>query len=170
MIVFKAEILKFGQMGEKTGWTYIEIPPEVSAELSPGNKKSFRIKGTIDLYTIKQTALIPMGEGNFILPINATMRKAIKKEKGTIIKLAIELDLAPLQMSEELMECLHEEPEAKEFFESLPPSHQHYYSKWIESARTVETKTKRMAMALNAFAKKQGYAEMMRANKASKLQ
>jgi len=34
----------------------------------PNNKKSFKVKGTLDSHTIKQTALIPMGDGSFILP------------------------------------------------------------------------------------------------------
>jgi hypothetical protein len=44
-------------------------------------------------------------------------------------------------------------------------SHQVYFSKWIESAKTNATKTKRIVMALTAFSKKQGYPEMIRENK-----
>jgi uncharacterized protein YdeI (YjbR/CyaY-like superfamily) len=47
----------------------------------------------------------------------------------------------------------------------LPPSHQSYYSKWIESAKTSVTKAKRIIASINGFSKKQGYSEMMRAYK-----
>ena len=51
------------------------------------------------------------------------------------------------------------------FFKTLPGSHQRYFSKWIEDAKTMQTKTKRIVMALTAFSKKQGFPEMMRENK-----
>jgi hypothetical protein len=168
MITFETEILKFGQMGEKTGWSYIEIPEAIAEQLSAGNKKSFRVKGAIDNLKIKQVALLPMGDGNFIMPLNAFMRKGIRKNKGAIVKVSLLADHSPLKICDELLQCLQEEPDAKTFFESLPPSHQHYYSKWIESAKTDATKTKRIAQALNAFVKHQSYSEMMRANKANK--
>lgn len=168
MVIFETEILKFGQMGEKAGWTYIVISETITEQLSPGNKRPFRVKGTIDNLKLKQVALLPMGDGNFIMPLNASMRKSIRKNEGAIVKASLLQDPSPLKISEELLECLLEEPGAKAFFESLPPSHQHYYSKWIESAKTETTKTKRIAQALNAFVKHQSYSEMMRAIKASK--
>ena len=57
MISFSAEILKFGKMGDKTGWTYIEIKQEQAQILFPNNKKSFRFKGTLDEYKIKSVAV-----------------------------------------------------------------------------------------------------------------
>ena len=85
MITFTATIEKFDKKGEKTGWQYIEISRAQAKKLKD-SKVSFRIKGMIDSFKLKQTALIPMGEGKFILPINATMRKAIGKHHGEKIK------------------------------------------------------------------------------------
>nr|MBP8244154.1 YdeI/OmpD-associated family protein [Chitinophagaceae bacterium] len=51
---------------------------------------------------------------------------------------------------------------AKAFFESLTGSHQRYFSKWIDSAKTEPTRVKRITMAVNALAKKWGYGEMIR--------
>ena len=45
MIHFNAVIKKFNEQGEKTGWTYIEIPEEIASKIKPGYKKSFRVKG-----------------------------------------------------------------------------------------------------------------------------
>ena len=39
MISFKAVIERFGDMGEKTGWYYIEINSKIAGKLLPGNKK-----------------------------------------------------------------------------------------------------------------------------------
>ena len=43
-IIFTAMLKKFSSQGEKTGWTYIEIPKKVTEQLQPGNKKSFQGK------------------------------------------------------------------------------------------------------------------------------
>src|SRR5947208_3349524 len=75
MVEYTMVILKFDEQGEKTGWTYIEVPADIAQQLKPGNKKSFRVKGKLDNYAIKKVALLPMGEGNFIMPFNAGMRK-----------------------------------------------------------------------------------------------
>ncbi|HXU28184.1 MAG TPA: YdeI/OmpD-associated family protein [Bacteroidia bacterium] len=170
MIKFTATLQKFKEQGEKTGWTYIDFPSEIAQKVKPNYKKSFRIKGTIDNYAFKGLSILPMGEGDFILPINATIRKNIKKFlKGEKIVLQIEEDKAPVEISADLMACLEDETKAKTFFLKLPKSHQNYYSKWIESAKTDATKAKRIALAINGFNKHMNYPEMMRANKEGKL-
>jgi hypothetical protein len=167
MIQFTATIFKFKEKGEKTGWTYIEILAAQAEALNPGNKKSFRVKGSIDNYEFKQLALIPMGGGIFILPLNATIRKNIGKKMGHTVKVSLQTDTQPLVLNHELVDCLQDEPEAWAYFSNLPKSHQQYYSKWIESAKTIETKSKRIILTVNAALNKMSYAEMIRAQKAN---
>jgi hypothetical protein len=164
MLHFNATIQRFDKKGEKTGWHFIEISAAKAKKLKD-SKVSFRVKGTIDALTIQKTALIPMGNGDFILPLNATLRKAIGKKHGDKITLNLELDERKLILSPDLISCLKEDPAALQFFKSLPPSHQQYYSKWIESAKTAATKAKRIVISMEGFGKKQGYGEMMRAYK-----
>ena len=52
MLTFTALLRRFAQKGEKTGWTYIEIPTDVTEILKPGQKTSFRVSGTLDDYYI----------------------------------------------------------------------------------------------------------------------
>jgi hypothetical protein len=171
MLKFTATIQRFDKKGEKTGWQYIEISAAQAKRLKdskvsvPSGRQAFRVKGSIDSLTIQKTALLPMGDGHFILPMNSTIRKAIGKKHGDKVTVTFELDERKLMISPDLIVCLKEDPEAMKFFKSLPPSHQGYYSKWIESAKTAQTKTKRIVMAINGFSKKQGYGEMMRENK-----
>jgi hypothetical protein len=82
MVKFTTIILKFDKKGDKTGWTYIVIPANIALKLKPGNKKSFRVKGKLDSFLIAKTALLPMGKGEFILPLNTTIRKGIGKQAG----------------------------------------------------------------------------------------
>lgn len=165
MIQFTATLLKFAKQGEKTGWTYIEIPAKIAHQLKPGNKKSFRVKGKLDNYPIQKVALLPMGEGNFIMAINSTMRKSIGKRQGHTLQVQLVEDKSPLLLNAELLECLADEPSAEKFFEQLAKSHQHYFSKWIESAKTEPTKTKRIAQTVTALARHQNFGEMIRSLK-----
>lgn len=169
-IQFKAEIKKFGQMGEKTGWTYIEVPATLATGLMPSNKKSFRVKGKIDALVISGVALIPMGEGDFILPLNLSIRKEIRKQKGQTVNVKLQLDTEPYQLNKELVACLEDEQEAKELFYSYPVSHQNYYSKWIESAKTEETKIKRITQTVIGLSKGMNYPEMIRYFKTNKME
>ena len=165
MIRFTTTLLKFKEKGEKTGWTYIEIPSKLAEQLNPGVKKSFRIKGKLDAYSFDALALLPMGEGNFILPLKADIRRSLKKNAGAHVQVQMALQPKGYSLDTEFLECLNDEPKALEFFNSLTGSHRNYFSKWIESAKTTETKAKRIVMAVNALVKKRGYPEMIRANK-----
>lgn len=168
MIKFSATLKKFESQGEKTGWTYLEVPANLAAKLKPGTKKSFRVKGLLDDYPIRQISLVPMGEGDYILAVNAAMRKGIGKRQGASVKVQLEEDEVEYQMNADFMACLQEEPQAQAFFNTLPPSHQRYFSKWIDSAKTEETHARRIALSINGLAKKMGYGEMIRAQKAEK--
>ncbi len=155
--------MQFGAQGEKTGWTYILIPAAVAQKINPGIKKSFRVKGKLDDYSFHGIALLPMGEGDFIMALKAEIRKKIKKGKGAKLNVQLDVDRKPLKISAELLECLQDEPNALDFFHSLAKSHQGYFSKWIESAKTEPTRAKRIAIAVSALARKFGFPEMLRA-------
>lgn len=170
MIRFTALIKRFDKQGEKTGWTYIEVPDKAAAQLNPGVKTSFRVKGRLDNFDIEKIALLPMGDGTFIMPLNAAIRKGIKKQKDAKLEAWLELDTEPIVLNADFMDCLRDEPKALQTFEAFAKGHQNYFSKWIESAKTEPTKAKRIAMAVNALAKGWGYPEMIRAAKKEKEQ
>lgn len=165
MVLFTATIHKFDKQGEKTGWTYIEIPADIAQQLVPGNKKSFRVKGKLDNHSIKGVALLPMGGGSFIMPLNSAMRKGIGKRQGAQLQIKLDVDTKPYELNREFMECLADEPKALEFFNTFSRSVQNYYSKWIEGAKTEPTRTKRIALSVTALSRKMHYAEMIRSLK-----
>jgi hypothetical protein len=169
MLQFKAIIKKFDKQGEKTGWSYIEIPEKIASKIKPNYKRSYRVKGSLDNFQVERTSLLPMGDGNFIIPINATIRKALGKRKGAEIIVRLEEDKRPVEINETFLACLDDEPEALDFFNSLPGSHRNYFSKWIESAKAEETKTSRIVRAVTALSRKLGYAEMIRMGKDESL-
>ena len=165
IIKYTTTIHRFEKQGEKTGWTYIEIPADIAEKLKPGNRKEFKVKGKLDNYPITRVSLLPMGGGRFIMSINATIRKGIAKKHGAMLTVQIQEDKSEFVFNRDFMACMEDEPAAKKFFATLPGSHQRYFSKWIDDAKTVETKAKRIAKAINALAKKWKYNEMLRNDK-----
>ncbi|MBO9620659.1 MAG: DUF1905 domain-containing protein [Niabella sp.] len=161
-ISFSATLLQFAEQGEKTGWTYVEVSAELAQELLPRNKKMFQVKGRLDQHAIAGAWLLPMGGGDFILPVNASMRKGIHKRKGAMVAIKLELDTNKYKLNQELMDCLTEEPEALLFFKSLPPSRQNYFSKWVDAAKTDETKATRIARCIYGLQRKWDYGQMIR--------
>ncbi len=162
MINFSTCILKFDTKGEKTGWTYIIIPAKIANKLNPGVKKSYRVKGKLDEFAIEKTALVPMGGGDFIMSINAAMRKGMGKRKGATVAVQIEVDKAQILPPAELLECLQDEPEALKYFNTLPQGHRNYFTKWIETAKTEPTKVKRIAMVVKTMVRKMDFGAMLR--------
>ena len=151
LIQFTATIKKFDKQGEKTGWTYIELPADLAQSLKPGNKKSFRVKGKLDQYAIEKVALLPMGNGAFILPLNAAMRKGTGKRQGATLHVQLQEDSQQILPPAELLECLNDEPEALANYHRLAKSHQNYFTRWITEAKTEATRAKRIALTVNAL-------------------
>ncbi len=164
MIRFKTIIKKFNDRGEKTGWTYIEISADLASQLKK-QKKSFAVKGFLDHSPFKQISLLPIGNGVFILALNARLRKTIGKRKGDAIEVKMEIDECPYRFSEDLILCLSDEPASYTFFNSLTYSHQKYFSKWIEAAKTTETRTKRILVSVRALSQRKSFQLMMQENK-----
>jgi hypothetical protein len=164
-VQFTTTLLRFEKQGEKTGWTYIQVPSDIAGKIKPGVKTSYRVKGKLDSFKISGIALLPMGGGSFIIPINADMRKGIGKRYGAMVKVSLEEDKAAFRFNKDFIDCLKDEPAAMDFFETLAGSHQRYFSKWIDQAKTIETKTKRIAQSVSALSKKMGYPEMIRSQK-----
>lgn len=165
MIAFDVTIELFQDKGEKSGWRYITLSTEQVQAILPNAKKIFQVKGMLDKHAIHGASLLPMGDGTFILPINATMRKAIKKSTGANIKVTLEIDDKPYTLHPDLINLLEEEAEAYNFFKSLAPSHQRYFSKWIDAAKTLTTKVNRLAACINALNQQWDYGTMIRAQK-----
>ena len=162
-IEFTTTILQFNEQGEKTGWSFIEIPAHLAQELKPGNKKSFRVKGLLDNFAVSGMALMPMGEGNFIMALKADIRKAIRKNAGAMLNVKLEVhEDFKVEIPADLQECFDFDPDAQTQFMTMPKSHRDYFINWINSAKTNETRAKRIINTVNAMLRKWDYGTMIR--------
>ncbi|MBC6112140.1 YdeI/OmpD-associated family protein [Pedobacter fastidiosus] len=170
MIQFKAEIERFENMGEKTGWSYVFIPAILANQIKSDCKVSFRVKGKIDQVEVLGMAVMPMGEGDFILALKGGLRKKLRKEAGASVELFLEEDKDfKIEMPEDLEMCLSEEQHLMSNFLKQPKSHQNYYINWINQAKTEATRTKRLVMTVTAMDKQQDFGAMIRENKSKEL-
>jgi hypothetical protein len=168
MLQFTTIIKKFAEKGDKTGWTYIDVPEALAQKLKPGNKKAFRVKGRLDQFPFEGISLIPMGGGHFIMPLNAATRKGIRKQQGATLLVQLMVDENEVQPPVELMECLADEPQALLQFNKMPKSHQNYYTRWINEAKTEATKAKRISQTVTALLKGFNFSQALQSIKASK--
>lgn len=146
----------------------MEIPSDIIAKLKLKTKKEFRIKGMMDDVRFERLATYPIGEGNFIIAINADLRKKLGKKEGAMVIVKFELDSSEALQSQELMDCLAEDKEALKQFLSQTKSMQNYFHNYINTAKTSATKAARIVHSINAMHKKQNYGEMIRSLKTAK--
>ncbi|MGQ0827989.1 MAG: DUF1905 domain-containing protein [Bacteroidota bacterium] len=135
----------------KGGWTFARIP-----EILRDKKKPFgfvKVKGSIDGFEIKKYHLMPMGKGLLFLPVKAEIRKKIKKGEGDYVQVILYPDNDPLEIPEEMLLCLQDEPDALRFFNSLSESERKFYIQWVYSAKKEETKINRLAKTIDRLLK-----------------
>jgi hypothetical protein len=162
---FKSIIQKFSSKGEKTGWTYVDIPKDVLAKLKLKDKKAFRIKGVIDDVKFEKLSTYPMGNGEFIIAINSDLKKKLGKKEGAMINIKFELDESKALQSQELLDCLKEDKIAEKTFMAQLLSHQNYFHRYVATAKGGNTRAGRIVNVINAMHKKQNFGEMIRSLK-----
>ena len=131
----------------KGGWTYARIP-----EIPQDKKSPFgfvKVKGHIDGMDIKNCRLMPMGNGMLFLPVKAAIRKQIGKEAGDWVDIVLYADNDPIEVPEELRLCLLEDPAAHDAFQQCTEGEQKAFIDWIFSAKTDQTKVRRIAQTMD---------------------
>ncbi len=139
----------------KGGWTYTRIP-----QIKADKKVPFgwiKVKGTIDGFAISKYHLMPMKNGGLFLPVKAEIRKKINKTEGDSVRVILYPDNEPLEVPDEMLLCLEDEPQALKFFNSLSESEQKYYIQWVYSAKKDETKVNRLAKTIDRLLLKQKF-------------
>jgi len=141
---FRASI----ELAGKTA-TGIEVPAAVVAKL--GSSKKPAVSVTIKGYTYRST-VASMG-GRFMLPVSAEVREAAGVAARDKVDVDVELDTAPREVTvpADLARGLSREPAAKRFFEGLNFSNKQRIVIAIESAKTTETRERRIAKAVSSL-------------------
>jgi hypothetical protein len=132
----------------------VVLDDEQVAVVGEGAKR-FPVVATVNGYTWR-TTVTRMG-GEFLLGLNAEVRRGAGAEAGDTVDLELVLDTAPreVEVPAPLAEALEGDAEARAAFERLSYTHRKEYARWIEEAKRDETRARRVDQAL----------EMLRAGK-----
>ena len=122
--------------------TGIEIPEEVITALGKGKKPP--VKVTLNGYTYRTTVAV-MG-GKFLIPLSAEHRNAAGVQGGDVVEVTIELDTEPrtVTVPDDLAQALSEAG-ATAAFDALAYSVRKEHVRQVESAKTAETRSRRIA-------------------------
>ena len=144
------------------------VPGTIADPIKPGYKQVYRGRGQIDDDVFSGLALMPQGDGDYFLAINGTMRKVLKKGVGDVLALRLEEDKNfKIEIPEDLEICLlDEEDDLMGKFMALAKSHRNYFIKYVTEAKTEPTRTKRIAMTVEAVATGLDFGAMIRLDKA----
>lgn len=169
MVDFEGTILRAETQGAAmVGWAYVDVPRAIANRIKPDYKQVYRVRGELDGQFFKGMALMPKGEGDYFLAINGAMRRALKKGVGDRLTMRLEADTDfIIEMPDDLEVCLlDDEADLLGRFMALAKSHRNYFIKYINDAKTEPTRTKRIAMTVEAMALELDFGAMIRLDKA----
>lgn len=126
----------------------MDVPEAVSRAL--GGRVHVPVAGTVDGYDIRAT-LVPRGGGRHRLFLNGALRKAAGVGEGDSVALALTLDTRSREppVPEDLAGALRKNTGALPAFEALTPAHRRGLLVWINDAKRVETRARRVAQVLD---------------------
>ena len=136
------------QLSGKTA-TGIQVPEEVVEGLDKGKRPAVQV--TLNAYTYRST-VAPMGRV-FMLPVSAEVRERAEVTAGDEVDVTLEFDPAPREINvpPDFAVELEGDAEARRSFESLSYSKKRGLVEPIDQAKTVETRRKRIAKALDTL-------------------
>ena len=139
---------------------YVQVPAEVTKAVLPWSQAG---RVPVELKAgerVIRTSLVPMAGGRQRLYLNGGMRAALGVGVGERVALLLralpqEKVSTPADVGEEL-----ERQNLLSVFESLSPSHRREYLRWIDDARTPETRRRRLASTIEELASRRAKTEL----------
>ena len=134
--------------------TGIEVPTSVVEALGSGKKPKVRV--TVAGYTYR-SSVASMG-GRYLLPVSADVRQESGVAAGDEVEVSLELDTEPrtVEVPADFATALGTDDAARTFFEGLSYSQQRWFVLGIESAKTQETRQRRIDQAVARLASGRG--------------
>lgn len=130
----------------KGGWTFVRLP----LEIFPDGKAfgMLQVSGEVDSYTFEGKHLMPIGDGSLFLPVAKAIRTIIKKEEGDQVHLKLLRDEIPSEATQELIDCLNDDPGKYSLFQKLPKADQTKWVEYIYGTSSLDAKTERILKLL----------------------
>ena len=138
--------------GKEAGVVAAITPPVDVVEFF-GTRARVPIRGTINGFPFR-SSLMPMG-GCHMMPVNKALRDGAGAQPGDIVDVVMERDEEErtVEAPSDLKKVLAKNKSAKGNWEKLPFTHKKEIAVWIEGAKKEETRTRRLAKALQVLEK-----------------
>lgn len=103
---------------------HLVIPANAVKSLTKNNQR--RVICTLNQTVTFQAALMPLGDGNFFVNVNQTIRKKLRLNEGDEVHITLEKDNSEygLPMPAEFQELMDQDTEGAKVFHSLTPGKQ----------------------------------------------
>lgn len=146
---FDAEIKKQDHIDA----AFVEFPYDVEKEF--GVKGQVKVLATFDGCEYRGS-LAKMGHNCHILGMTQKIRATIGKKPGDTVHVMINKDDEPriVEIPEDFKQLLEENPQAREFFNTLSFTNQKGYAEWISDAKKAATRGKRIMDAIDKLTDK----------------
>jgi hypothetical protein len=128
----------------------IVVPDEVVLRFGRGTRVLVSV--TVDGGHIYRSSVASMG-GRFLVSFNAATRAATGRGAGDEVEVRLEVDDAPrtVEVPEALQQALNSDRAAHAAWTGLSPSKQKAHALQVSSARTEETRQRRLSTVLEAL-------------------
>ena len=122
---------------------HIRVPSASARKISEGSSRRVlcRLEDSLEY----QTALMPSGNGSFVIRVNKKLRQRLRLEFGRPVDVVLTPDESRygLPMPEELEVLLSQDPQGDRYFRALTLGRQRTLLHLVGSAKKVETRVKR---------------------------
>lgn len=143
---FRPEVLHFSvRLSSYKNRVVLEIPRQVSIKI----KDMPKVEGVINGQPFRAQVDAPDGDGLHTLRVNTAMQRGSKAQIGDEVEVSIlgpEPDPIP---PEDLQRAFNESPEAYDVWTSLTTLGKHDWIRWIEDAKKLETRMRRVERTID---------------------
>jgi hypothetical protein len=145
---FSAKVKPIGPSG---AWTMLKVGFNVEKDW--GSRARVSVRGEIGGYKFR-TSIFPDGEGHHTMMVNKAMQREGGAMPGKTVRVMLEKDTAPriLTVPADFKSALAGNAKAGTTFDGFAPSHKRAYVDWITQAKREETRTARIAKAIEMIA------------------
>jgi hypothetical protein len=142
-ITFETTLSAFGN---NTG---IEVPTEAITRLGAGKRPAV----LVDVNGYRYRSTVGVMGGRALVSVSAAIREATGLKGGDAITVTLTVADTPraVDVPADLQRAFKANPKAREFFGTLSNSVQRYHVDTINSAKTDETRARRVAKAIELF-------------------
>jgi hypothetical protein len=142
MVPLVDDIFRIEKFSCKGGWTYVLLP-----QLKVNKKEPFgwrNVYGNIDNLVIENYNLQPFGNGQLFLPLNAKIRKFLKKNVGENVKIKLYETMLSNEDITEIINCFQADEQAYIRWQKLTNTNKNKTLNHIFRAKNEDEKAKRI--------------------------